>query len=62
MLDVMKRHDPRANWRSPRPAANQLRNYIASNSSGAGTVPGASARARLLWRASAMRRATTSAP
>jgi hypothetical protein len=46
---------------SPRPAANQLRNFIGSNSSGAGTAPGASARARLLWRASAMRRATTSA-
>ncbi len=61
MLDVMKRHDPCANWWPPRPAANQLRNFIASNSSGAGTVPGASARARLLWRASAMR-ATTSAP
>ena len=38
----MKRHDPCANGWPPRPAANQLRSFIASNSSGAGTVPGAS--------------------
>jgi len=42
--------------------ARQVNGVAASNSSGAGTVPGASARARLLWRASAMRRATTSVP